>query len=531
MKHILVLLFFLNVTVSFGQTPTIGLVHHTDSVSSGYTLFSPDDNNNVYLIDNCGKLINEWVFNELPGITSYLLDNGNLLYAGKDSITIRDWNDNTLWSYATTANGIAQHHDIEPLPNGNILCIVTEFKTAAEQTSAGKDPALLGNNFKLDYIVELEPVGTNDANIVWEWHFWDHLVQDYSASENNFGVVADHSELINFNFNHGNINDWTHVNGIDYNANLDQIIISSKTMSELYIIDHSTSTAEAADHSGGTAGRGGDFLWRWGNSQVYGQGGAADQKLFGQHDGEWVHNNYMHEGKITVFNNGGDGTSMFSSIHLITPELNGTDYVMTSNTFAPNDFFYTWNGSAMTEVVFSTKKCGVQSLPTGGFLICDTKTGRFIEIDKDDNLVWMYVNPHGVGAVSNQFDILVGGNASFRAEKYQLDHPGILANTIVIGDIIENENSLSASCTDFSGIEEQQFSNFEVINPVFEEFITFTKPLSCHYTLIDMNGTIITEGDLQNTDRFYYGEVQSGVYLIRFQQGNALSIKRVVISK
>ena len=94
-----------------------------------------------------------------------------------------------------------------------------------------------------------------------------------------------------------------HCNSISYNPMLDEILISSRSMSEIYIIDHSTSTQQASSHSGGNHNKGGDIVYRWGNPQVYNQGSLIDKKLFGQHDAHWIPNDFPDGGKIMIFNN------------------------------------------------------------------------------------------------------------------------------------------------------------------------------------------------------------------------------------
>src|SRR5207248_6947015 len=98
--------------------------------------------------------------------------------------------------------------------------------------------------------------------------------------------------------------DWLHVNSVAYNAELDQIMLSVFEFSEVWVIDHGTKTAEAAGHEGGKSGKGGDLLYRWGNPRAYRAGTVKDQKLFGQHNAQWIAKGLPGEGHVLIFNNG-----------------------------------------------------------------------------------------------------------------------------------------------------------------------------------------------------------------------------------
>ncbi len=494
MKQLALLCLLIFSSLIYAQPPTVGLLKTGAGVTDGYTLFTPDQSKNVYLVNNCGEKINEWSFSEKPGSTCYLLENGTLLRAGRDTLQIRDWNNNIIWTYATSANGLLQHHDIEPLPNGNVLCLLTDNYTNTQMIAMGRDPAITDVNVKLDKVVELQPIGSNGANIVWEWKFSDHFIQDFDNSKQNFGVVVNAPELIDINFDSTFTSDMTHCNAIDYNPGLDQIILSSRNFSEIYIIDHSTTTLEASGHTGGNSTMGGDLLWRWGNPQVYDQGNSLDQQLFKQHDAKWVESGYLDDGKITVFNNGGNGVSSYSSIHLITPQIVGGVYTKISNKFTPLNFEWSWNGSLLGTTVNESKKSGTHSLPNGNFIICETSTGRISEITKTGTHLWTYRNPVGTSTY-NQFDVIVSSdNSIFRGEKYPSNYIGFSSQSLTAQGLIENLNTVSDTCILGVGIEDYELTSVSITNPVINDVINFNAGSSFNkIVVIDITGKTVFE--------------------------------------
>ena len=122
--------------------------------------------------------------------------------------------------------------------------------------------------------------------------------------------------------------DWMHCNSIDYNESLQQIVIGSRSMSEFYIIDHSTTTTQASSSSGGIYGRGGDFLYRWGNPQVYNKGNSSNRRLFGQHDVQWIEDGLVDEKKILIFNNG--QSRGYSSVEIVNTQFQNSGYYQLS---------------------------------------------------------------------------------------------------------------------------------------------------------------------------------------------------------
>ena len=67
----------------------------------------------------------------------------------------------------------------------------------------------------------MKPRGKNEADVVWQWSLWEHLIQNENISKPNYGSIAEHPELMNINFAPVPTTDWIHINSIDYNKELE----------------------------------------------------------------------------------------------------------------------------------------------------------------------------------------------------------------------------------------------------------------------------------------------------------------------
>jgi hypothetical protein len=442
-----------------GLGQNLGVTKNDARAFKGYTLFSPMSNTVTYLIDMNGGVVNTWTSDYTPGQASYLLEDGNLLRAGAagNRSSIRaggggagglvqefKWDGELVWNYKTSTDKYLAHHDVEKLPNGNVLIIAWESKTGEEAASAGRNADMYGNRSMLvDHIFEVEPTGKTNGEIVWEWHVWDHLVQDFDPSKKNYGDVASHPELIDINIGNSRRGrgrgdtDWNHINSVDYNVELDQIILSVKYINEIWIIDHGTTTEEAAGHSGGKRGKGGDLLYRWGNPQTYKAGNASDQQLFVQHDAHWVSPGLPGEGNILVFSNG-DGWSSSSVVEIIPPLNSQGLYTLKSGkAFGPAK--PVWNYTSSSQYDFSSRtQSGSQRLPNGNTLISSSETSFMFEVTPEKDIVWEYTIPWVIRSGSR------GG--FFKGNLYAPDYPGLKGRDLTPKDFsteVQFDNSRS----------------------------------------------------------------------------------------
>ena len=441
--------------------PPRGLIQASEGAVDGYTLIAPLRSTTTWLVDMQGEEVHRWESKYNAGNSAYLLEDGSLLRCGKDTepssfhgggqggiVERFSWEGELLWTLDMSSEDHLHHHDIQPLPNGNILVIAWESRTAGEAIAAGREPDSVeateeDEEFTLwpDMVLEIEPTLPVGGKTVWAWHAWDHLIQDYDDQAPHFGVVSEHPERIDVNAGRPKgvesaterrrrekleaemralgylgeeeeeeesdtpdsgkqegrraSSDWLHTNGIDYHAETDLIAISIRTLSEVWIIDHSTTTAEAAGTEGGRYGQGGDLLYRWGNPKHYDRGDDDDQMLFGQHDPRLITG---QDGslRLTVFNNGeGRGEQAYSSVdEILLPLAEGQFELSATEAFGPDGPVWSYSAEDKTSF-FSSFISGAHRLSGGNTLICSGAQSRIFEVTPDGTVVWDYLNPYG----------------------------------------------------------------------------------------------------------------------------------------
>ena len=448
--------------------PTELVTWNKQKAFNGYTLFGVGSR--TFLLDMEGRVVHTWPV----GTNPHLLDNGNVLDASKDDpsgfqgFTEVDWDGRTVWEYTERREGYAPHHDWVRISNKALaapttLYIANKSISYGQAVAAGADPEKASTDGgQMDAIIEVDMRG----NVVWEWWFFDHVVQDIDpAKPNHVGAgrtVADWPGRIDLNLPGRPLRrDWLHCNSLDYNAESGHIVINS-VQGELYVIDHD-GTFVAGDPKASiakAASAAGDFLYRFGDPARYAQGDpprvlenwdsatSGHKQMGGAHDVHWIRPGLPGAGHIMVFNNGQYlyQRTPGSSILEINPFLDGSGrdtgkYVNPPEAGYRRESYdkdtHNQPRQISTQVVWSYRSVNshsffshigssAQRLPNGNTFICSDTEGHFFEVTADGELVWEYINPvTRDGAVKVLGDVLPMTNSVFRAYRYAADHPAL----------------------------------------------------------------------------------------------------------
>jgi hypothetical protein len=468
---------------------------------NGYTLFGT--RGTTYLIDMEGHIIHTWAIGTNPRFTEAgtLLDAVGGNPSNQNSWKELDWAGNTVWQYTETRTNYHGHHDFAKIYNPKLgdstfIYIANKDLTSQQCLDAGCDPSNTYNGAQMDAIVEVDRSG----NVIWEWCFFDHVVQDIDATKPTYGVISTTPGKINLNLRGNPVkSDWMHCNSLDYNQDLDMIVINS-VHGEFYVIDHGNTFVanNPVSSIALAAGTAGDFKYRFGDPAKYDKGDppsvldnwekatAGHKQLGGSHDIQWIKTGLPGAGNFLVFNNAENLFELTPQSYIveINPYLNSSG-VNTGAFVNPPDAGYNlvnspnsnlmkekknvskqivWRYSSKNNTSFySTIGSSAQRLLNGNTLVCSMNDGHFFEVKPSDtSIVWEYINPMTRDGIKRiKMDNYPTYNGVFRAYRYTSDHPALVGQTLTPGNTMTGFTPDYYTPSDLTSIKD----NGEYIKP------------------------------------------------------------------
>jgi hypothetical protein len=239
-------------------------------------------------------------------------------------------------------------HDIQSLPNGNVLLMSYPFKTGVDLTGLPGDPPPGPNSTIADCVIqEVTPQG----QLVWDWVASDHA-----------DIVAENLSSAPINVNGRIIYDVFHCNSIDATPSGD-VLVSHRHLSAVYLI-------RRADER---------VIWKLGGTPATPDGGQYLEvqndplAIFQQHDARLLPN-----GNLTVFDNQNIGR----------PPARGIEYELDVGAGTANRVFQYLNPNGMPSAATGSFRRYSDGHSVIGWGIDGTFSGAVLtEIDADSNNV------------------------------------------------------------------------------------------------------------------------------------------------
>jgi hypothetical protein len=493
------------------STPSETISWNSAKAYNGYTTITTTIGGQViYLIDMEGRVVHTW-----PSSGYKLMPNGNLFSGFGQGYSEMDWDGNYAWGPwempdPKPLNEASFHHDSWWMHDatldtdayfGNIFWKATNEEVQAaggdpsidyEYVPEGTRPSFFGGgNGRSGMTDAIWEVRKDTGEMVWEWKFLDHTIQDRNPAWPNYVgqgmTISDYPGKCDIfwqtdasapNGDEGMVQDWHHCNSLNYNEELDLIVINAKHWSEFFVIDHG-GTMVPGDFEATkalAASDAGDFLYRFGNPSAYKQGDAPSFKngghhqMYGSHNIHWIDMDTWPGGptlngmgNFLIFNNDCfNPNNNRSEILEINPflGLDGEGNVVDTGWFVnpPEAGYVAGGGLGMgggarqisNQIVWSFTArnsnsfysghiSGCQRLPNGNTLVCSGTQGHLFEVTEDGEVVWDYVVPNLNNPSPIVNDTMAGaGTSPFRVQRYGPEYPGLAGRDLTpMGTIVE----------------------------------------------------------------------------------------------
>jgi Arylsulfotransferase (ASST) len=395
-----VLSVILSITATAWAGPSIfptGVIRYDPQRAYNCDVLFSTQNNRTYLIDMNGHVVHEWDKGGFPAkMLPPSLTGGkkgeigvqlSRVPAGSDLGSIGlvpglkgafrdltfgyvDWHGNTAWEWGRRAIGgaVLQHHDWDPLANGDALILGAYVRRMRR----------FGNRPMVDSIIyEVNPAG----GTVWTWKAADHLAELGFTGRRWQSLLRESSA------------DYLHLNDMevlgpnhwaasgDRRFAPDNVLIGSRNANFLAIISRRT----------------GRIVWRMGPEfrppgHPYAQLLVTHRKvpftlrrLSGAHDAHMIPEGLPGAGDLLVFDNEGEGGYPPAVLPLIAGSR-----VLQIN---PVTRRVVWEYTGTKATFFSPFLGSAQRLSNGNTLINEAIWGRFFQVTPDGGIVWEYVSP------------------------------------------------------------------------------------------------------------------------------------------
>ncbi|AIZ42162.1 aryl-sulfate sulfotransferase [Cellulophaga baltica] len=360
-------------------------VYNAKLVSDNIVLVIENGGKSAYLLNKEGFKLYTWDFELNLGNDLQLLPTGQILGIFKSEepsftfggyggvIQMINADSSIEWEFIYSSEDYIAHHDIEILPNGNILILAWERISMETAASFG---VFVEHDLYTEKLIEVD---YETKDIVWQWRAWDHMIQDVNTGFESFAAISEHPNKIDINYYDEPSGDIMHANAIEYDSSRDIIYLSVNYYNEVWVLDHSTTTLEASGALGGSYGLGGDLIYRFGNPEAY-DNLNGNTILDRNHFPNIIDEGLPGEGNLMIYNNG--RTSGQSTVYeLEMPEV----FNLQANT--DNEPKIVW--SFTDADLFSERISGAVRLLNGNTLICEGDYGLW-EITVEGEIVWKY---------------------------------------------------------------------------------------------------------------------------------------------